>query len=68
MKKRDPEYQSHVLKVEEKLVREEARAKGQEEVGQIHNVTVHRAQGISYNKKYILEGTKHLNQYLGVGL
>lgn len=33
MKKRDPEYQSHVLKVEEKLVREEARAKGLEEVG-----------------------------------
>ena len=50
-KKRDAGYQFHALKVKEKLAQAQARAKVLEDDRKVHNIMVHRSQGMPYKRK-----------------
>lgn len=50
-KKRYAGYQFHALKVKEKLAQAQARAKVLEDDRKVHNIMVHRSQGMPYKRK-----------------
>ena len=59
--KKHAEYQSQALKVEEQLVKIQAKAKMLEEKGKIHTVMMHRSKEIPFDEKGILEVIKTLD-------
>ena len=59
--KKYAEYQSQALKVEEQLVKIQAKAKMLEEKGKIHTVMMHRSKEIPFDEKDILEAIKTLD-------